>query len=86
MIRKNGERKGKTVKRTTNVMTKHEFKKRGSMFDVTAPRGTVVTSHTRGWSVDWSRVLKGPYSVQTSPCKPQFLNKYDTSYWCASCF
>ena len=68
------------------VMKKHEFKKRGSMFDVTAPRGTVVTSHTRGWSVDWSRVLKGPYSVQTSPCKPQFLNKYDTSYWCASCF
>ena len=68
------------------VMKKHEFKEKGSMFDVTTPRGTVVTRHTCGWSMDWSRVLKGLYSVQTLPCKPQFLNKYDTSYWCASCF
>ena len=75
---KNGERRGKEQQ---TVMKKHVSKEKGSTFDETAPWGTVVTSHTWGWSMDWSRVLKGPYSVQTLPCKPQLLNKYDTSYW-----
>lgn len=51
-------------------MKKHASKEKEA-FDEATPWGTVVTMPW-GWSMDWSRVLKGPYSVQTLPVSLNF--------------